>query len=529
MKKITVMVIMLIALVTYADDLTVDLAHDPSDKSISIDSYREAPVEKTLVLELNSKETFKKVKKNDVVVLLVGNNDYEAESQWPALFQCVNDTTLLSRILTICCKVPADNIHISNNITADTFRHTITSIIKTLHTDQSFLIYYSGHGDRDGSLVFTDGELITPSELKDIINSFASDTVLMLDACYSGKNDGVIELNNDNQKFKPNSIRIYSSLAHMKSKEIVYTNEFFSYINPFYETVLNLKGPDKMMGNGYFTSFIGYFFADYDFDTTLNINYWDLISYISNKTKHYVEFLAIRGDTTDSNSEEINTRLDQHPKIIPMVNQQKYLDQNHSNILIKKYIRPAGLVLEVMTGPFLSFGIYPGIINDNNINDNEPDNVFVNKVAGYAAIRFLYNPHFLKNFLFGIECDYLLTYKTDVRFTQDTYLHMIPIIGIVGYRRQFVKLKNRLSVRADIGAGISFNIANLKEYKEGDNVKEESVETAPSFCFQAGTGISFHPVKNLAISLDVYLHGVVMTEENVLLGIKFPLSVSYKL
>lgn len=52
------------------------------------------------------------------------------------------------------------------------------------------IITYSGHGNVDGSLVMVDGGMLTPDELKRTVNSFKNDSVLILDACYSGNNEG---------------------------------------------------------------------------------------------------------------------------------------------------------------------------------------------------------------------------------------------------------------------------------------------------------------------------------------------------
>ena len=62
----------------------------------------------------------------------------------------------------------------------------------------------------------------------------------MIDACYSGNNEGPREIDGDGEsiEFKQNSMRIYASLAHRTAKEITYGNAFFRHVMPFYQSAL---------------------------------------------------------------------------------------------------------------------------------------------------------------------------------------------------------------------------------------------------------------------------------------------------
>lgn len=470
-----------------------------------------------MMFQLNTKESFKNLKKNDVIALIVGNNDYTDASGFLPLKQCINDTRLLSRLLNICCKIPRDNIIIKNNISRDDFTRLFDETIARLKPDQSFLFYYSGHGRRDGSLIFIEGEKITPHVLKEKINSFKQDTTLILDACYSGNNEGPIE-REENKGYKKNCIRIYSSLAHMISKEIKYSTGYFSLIKPFYEDVLQLKDEENITGNGYFTSFIGYFFAEYDFLDAGNVSFWNMMTYVTNKSKNYVEYLAIRNIDEKSPTEESFYRLHQLPKIFPYTKKVLLQDPNHEYLLIKNYIRPIGLVPEFSAGPFINFGI---------LSSNYNNTIFQNTIAAYFSAKLTYRPFLMKGFFMGPEVGYIFTYrkKNTPDNEREIFVNMVPLFFNSGYHHYFSSLEKRLSFRIESGVGISINVWDFKEFKS----VPQMILTTAGFCFQGGVGLSIHPAKNVSLSLDVHLLGIIIDPENLLLGLKIPVVIAYKI
>lgn len=469
-------------------------------------------------IRLNTKETFANVKKNDMVAILIGNDEYKVESGFSTLYQCINDTRLLSRVLTVCCKVPAENINVISNCTKEQFLKRFNEIIKTLRPEQGFLLTYSGHGDKDGSLVFTDGDKLKPDELKKLLKNFNNDTVLILDACYSGNNDGPFEHDDINiEEFRNNCIRIYASLAHMTAKEISYENEYFKAIKPFYENVLELKNID---GNGYFTSFIGYFFAEFKFDSSGNISFKDLLNYTTNKGKQYTEFLAMRGARNMEVSVDYYSqsaiRLNQQPKIFPLDKKIEYTDPNHEFMVIKKYIEPVGIITELAYSPFYSLGV-----SQENGND-----LFKNTWSHSISARLLYSPNMFRGFLIGAETGYLYTYreKDESRGQQEIFLSIVPVMGILGYKHQLEAWDKKLSLRYTAGAGAAFCTWDFKEY---DIISRELYNTT-DFCYELSAGMMLEIYKELFITLDVQYLSIYFTESSYLAGIRFPLGISYR-
>lgn len=524
MKKIILVVIVLFSSFLMSTQTQEEWIDTINEKGLIIDgTKRDGQI--STAPTLNTLKTFKNGKVNDILVLLVGNNNYQRASGFPELKQCVNDTILLARILNICCKVPEENIIIHNNLTVTQFRQVFLETIAGLKKNQALLFSYSGHGDINGSLVFTHGGKLKPGELKSLVNSFENDTILMLDACYSGNNEGPIDRSED-IAFKNNSVRIYSSLAHMSAKEIFYTDDYFAHIAPFYENVLNLTGPDKLEGNSYFFSFIGYFFAEYDFVNFGNVSVWDMLMYIFNKNRQYVEFLEMRSQADKSFFERYNRRLEQQPKIFPLAKKPEYKDLNHNFLYIDKYVlkkkvtpRTFGMTSSVFTGPFLSLGIF---INNRGVTD-----LFQNKASVYASTLFAFTPPVLNGLSWGIEVGYMFSYYENAIQKHTTFLNMIPILAKIGYWYKFKKLNNFFSIGGDTGIGLSINIWDF-------NTVDLQVDTyiplaSTTFCFQAGFGLRLHPLKRLSISCDVRLHGLVFNDNSILLGIVFPLAISYRI
>jgi len=470
----------------------------------------------TPAIRLNTKETFANIRKNDMVAILIGNDSYLYESGFSVLYQCINDTTLLSRVLTVCCKVPAENINVITNCTREQFLNKFSVVVKSLKPEQSLLLTYSGHGDTDGSLVFIDGGRVTPSELKKLINSFSNDTTLILDACYSGNNEGPLDPASQ-EGFRDNSVRIYASLAHMTAKEITYDNEYFRGIKPFYENVLGVK---DLQGNGYFTSFIGYFFAEFRFDTSGNISFKDLLSYITNKGKQYTEYLAMRGSRNLEISLDYYSqsaiRVNQQPKIFPLDKKITYTDPNHEFVVIKKYIEPAGIITEITYAPFYSLGVF-----QENGND-----LFKNTLTHSASIRLLYSPNMFNGFLIGAETGYLYTYREENRSKgqQEIFLRIIPVMGVIGYRQQLDSLDKKLSARYTTGAGAAFCTWDFKEY---DIISRELYNTT-DFCYQLSAGVMYEIDKELFITADIQFFSIYFSEDSYLAGIRLPLGISYR-
>lgn len=475
-------------------------------------------VSTTVISDLNTLEVFKKSKKNDIVTFLVGNDDYQANSGFPDLQQCENDTRLMARLLTVCCKVPQKNVTVKNNMTLAEFKRVFTTVTGRLKAGQGFLFMYSGHGDVNGSLVFTDGGLLTPDELKKMVNGFAQDTIIILDACYSGMNDGPVE-RTDMEVFKDNCVRVYSSLAHMQSKEIAYTNEYFAPLKQFYKNTLGLTGTAELSGNGYFTSLIGFFFAEYDFTNCDNVGIRDILVYITNKSKQYVEYLAVRGEDDHDYSRESALRQEQLPKIFPLKRSITYYNPYHAYLILRNYHRPLGITPHLISAPFISFGTFPRLPADKT-------DYYINKPTAFWALQVTYDPFFLKGLFFGIEAGYLFFVEQGVLAA-----YMVPIVALIGYRHYFLSLKNMLSFYVSAGGGGSMDMVYLA-------VNQQVIPSA-GVAFRANGGLSVHPVPGLRISLGITLHGVIKGYDDtvyrdarradVFLGLMIPFSIAYTL
>lgn len=482
---------------------------------IQVDNNKTIPDVNNKPANLNTPATFAKIKKNDFKVLLIGNNDYKQSSHYPPLFQCINDTRLMAGIFRNCCKISPENISVCNDITKKDFIQLFNMTVHNLKAKDGLILYYSGHGARDGSLVFTDGERLTPAEFKMLINSFHNDTIIFIDACYSGNQEGPIEIEGE-EKIRSNCIRVYSSLAHMTAKEILYKKDYFTYIQPFFNNVLGFNDDAHIEGNGYFTSLIAYFFAEYDFNNSGNIDFWDLVYYISNKNKQHVEYLAVKSKHDKGLVKEYQMRSYQQPKIYPLTDHVTMNNPNHEFLVIKKYIKPVDLSTEIGAGVFLNFG---------TLKADGESSVFKNKPSLFASFKVYYGPQILRGFHFGIDIGYMYAYeeKNTQLHRRSILLNIIPIMGTLGFHHKFAGLKNKLSLRIDGSSGVSLNIWKLGDY----DIEPERYYSASRFCFSGSVGIGLHPVDTLTIALGVTTFGLVYDIHAMLLGIAFPVSISF--
>ncbi|MBP7554083.1 MAG: caspase family protein, partial [Spirochaetes bacterium] len=476
---------------------TVKIVDDTDDVSKDV----------TIDIRINTKETFKKVKPNDSLVLLVGNNDYREETGFAKLTQCENDTLLLSKLLQNCAKINEKNINVANNLSAREFKRIFKTTVSKLKSDQGLIFTYSGHGDSDGSLMFCDGDRVTPGELKDMINSFPNDTTLILDSCYSGNNDGPFD-RKDEPAFKKNCQRIYASLAHMTAKEIDYKNNFFNQVKEFYEDVL---GIEDIAGNGYFISLIGYFFAEYNFNVKDNIGFKDIMNYISTKSKQYSEYLALRGSASRSFRyiDESFSRGSQLPKIFPLNAKIAWKNPNNDYIVLYRYVEPVGIVTDINTGVMIGLSSF-----------------FKETISPAVNIRLSYQPGFMQGFFFGLDAGYYFIYREENKplLYPEITSNMIPILFVWGYRYQFKDLKNMLSIKLDSGCGVNIGVVYVKDF---EYIPQE-IRSYFNFCFEFGGGVYFHPIKNLAIGIDVKGFGLLDVDQ-IVWGLRIPFVFLYRI
>ncbi len=442
-------------------------------------------VKKGFNFKVNTVETFKSVKPQDTFAFLIGNDKYQKKSNFAPLEQCYNDAKLLKQIFVNCLKIDEKRIFVNRDVTYEQFLGNFLEFIRTVkqHPDSNVIITYSGHGDEDGSLVFVDGGKLSPDDLKKLINSFTNDTILMLDACYSGGNEGPKEMFKDKKEaqFKKNSIRIYASLAHLSAKEIRYSNTFFSHIRAFHKNVLKI---DKLKGNGYFTAMIGMFFAEYKFKKNENISFNDLVSYVTNRGKQYVEYLALWGKLDKEQGKFAKIRLNQQPKILPISERVALNNDNHQFIFIQKYIQPLGLEPGITGGIFYPMGSFGSVYKKPAI--------MISLFLGYE-LDFLVK----KRKLFGVlNAHYINMGTVSDSARRDVKLNIfVTSLGVKWY--PFTLSFFRMSLMLD--AGPAFTLSSASSYGA---IKEES-NSVTNFYGGADLTLNFEIIKNLNIVLPV--------------------------
>ena len=74
-----------------------------------------------------------------------------------------------------------------NGLTAAGILSAIRSAFSGATENDVSLLYYSGHGDRDGSLIGEDVEHVSPAALRSALDSIPGRKVVIVDACYSGQ------------------------------------------------------------------------------------------------------------------------------------------------------------------------------------------------------------------------------------------------------------------------------------------------------------------------------------------------------
>ena len=79
------------------------------------------------------------------------------------------------------------NVSARSNLTADAIISAVSSTFSGATKNDVSLLYYSGHGVEDGSLVGQDIEYVTPAMLKQALDQIPGRKVVVVDACYSGQ------------------------------------------------------------------------------------------------------------------------------------------------------------------------------------------------------------------------------------------------------------------------------------------------------------------------------------------------------
>ena len=95
------------------------------------------------------------------------------------------------------------------NLTADGILSAIKTAFSSATEDDISFFYFSGHGDVDGSILGSDLSYLSPSMLRNCLDSIPGRKIIIVDTCYSGALLDVIEsdmLENSNLKLRTSAV-----------------------------------------------------------------------------------------------------------------------------------------------------------------------------------------------------------------------------------------------------------------------------------------------------------------------------------
>lgn len=426
---------------------------------------------------INRLSTFQNVIPQETRVILVGNNNYSKTPLYDNLEYCIDDTRLVKELLIKCCKIKESNITLLNDISVDEFRSAIISFSENINPQNRVLFYYSGHGNKGGSLVFTDGKELASGELQSRINRLNNDAVMIIDACHSGAAEETRDFTDNSQAYRDNTLRIYAALAHHVAKEINYgNNPFFDSVLPFYREVLGLE---DIRGNGYFTALLGLFFASYQLKPYENISFGSLVSFITNKGSRYVEYENTRNKNSKNIQMRIDTSVYQQPKLHPIQKLPEFRKEEHLYIL---YQNPT------LKQPKNRFTV------TSNISGCLPVTYSDSLNMGFMTlINVHYNISLGRNKLgLGIQTGISGTESTE----KATNLYENYLIPFALYGSFNLHITGPLYIVVDTGLGACFNYLNYKD------------DTLPDLgdlkmYLSAGTGIGFYMSDSVSAALKI--------------------------
>lgn len=130
-----------------------------------------------------------------VKALIVGISKYEGNT-FSNLPYCKNDIYLMKNALTDGLNIEEENITLCGEldiVMLDDFRKILTSTFDSLDVEDTFILYFSGHGDiRDDDthfLAFSDKLLVTQDLIDDLQEIKCKSKILFLDCCFAGSFD----------------------------------------------------------------------------------------------------------------------------------------------------------------------------------------------------------------------------------------------------------------------------------------------------------------------------------------------------
>ena len=127
------------------------------------------------------------MKNSHIYALLVSVGDYTKQNL-TNLPTYEMDAAIIGMALQSGLKVPGDQIRILSKkpfITIKSFAKAISEFAKKLKDNDTFILYFSGHGTSDG-IIFSDGVLSLQGIIDFIDTLPAANKIFIIDACFSG-------------------------------------------------------------------------------------------------------------------------------------------------------------------------------------------------------------------------------------------------------------------------------------------------------------------------------------------------------
>lgn len=161
------------------------------------------------------------MQKEGTYSLLIGVGDYR-QMHIDNLSTYKLDVMLMMKALTDGLKVPKENIRCmigegeSGFVGMEEFAKAITKFAKMIKSEDTFIMYFSGHGV-ENNLVFGDGQIKIQSIIDFIGKMNAKNKIVILDCCYSGNfvTDGARKMNFEQtvSEFAGYGIAVFASSA----------------------------------------------------------------------------------------------------------------------------------------------------------------------------------------------------------------------------------------------------------------------------------------------------------------------------
>lgn len=129
-----------------------------------------------------------KRKMGNVYALLTGVGFYQNPRVTP-LPACLKDVEMMRNALNIGIEVPFENIRIcgqDGSVYLSQFARSMKEFASMLQTEDTFLLYFSGHG-KEGHLIFTDQILSIQSLIQFVAKIVCKNIIMILDCCNAGK------------------------------------------------------------------------------------------------------------------------------------------------------------------------------------------------------------------------------------------------------------------------------------------------------------------------------------------------------